>query len=443
MPEKSLKEAKCCGSCQKQMVVSRKLIRVFGLTLMIPVLFREVLVTKLGVAGEFASLFPMCIVTVLGMVKVARKVGPVKIESALIGVWLGYMSVICLLSPLLHNFGHVVLTPAFGLFQYSAPLLFAFFIYKASLSVAIRPANDIVLRLLCGFSVITALGALLQFYITPDLYGMISNRIYSDLTMTHVTRRAISFIASPQALGAFLALSFGLVSVCMEGRTLLKFSTYLLIMIAGLHTGSKAFIVVSLTYMYLRAHTFIKFILTVGFLLVLASSASEGLFIENETFARLVALPQQLLQISTYGTFLIWKSFIFYESTFVNFLIGHGVGVLSTASQSMFMYKILGGSAESFLVQLYFEAGILGVFLFLIFYLASVRRLNLQGNKRLSAICAAMLVNMAFTPAFYGFTLSTICYLILFYRKQPAQQAELDSQPAVPTLLPSAKGGFV
>jgi len=67
-----------------------------------------------------------------------------------------------------------------------------------------------IIVLLC---LVNALGAVLQFFVSDNLFGLTSNSIYADsevLSNVNVERRAISFISSPQSLSLFLAFGFAI-----------------------------------------------------------------------------------------------------------------------------------------------------------------------------------------------------------------------------------------
>ena len=78
--------------------------------------------------------------------------------------------------------------------------------------------------------------------------------------------------------------------------------------------------------------------------------------------------------------------------------------IVGTASQSIYDYKILNGSTESFLVQILFESGAIILCIFLIFFFWCLFKCyNTYNLKPYAGILVASLFVMIGTPAFYGF----------------------------------------
>lgn len=382
--------------------------------ILIPILFREVFVTTLGEIGQALSLFPLC----LGM---AYAIGSLlvnaRVQLSYISFlfWAGWVLCLGLLYGWFSDYGSPVVTPLLGILQYFFPIAFAYLINRISVQRCGATGVQVVVKYLTIFALVTAVGALLQFYISLDLFGLISNRVYSNEENVNITRRAISFIASPQALGAFLAFGIALVSTHFARKKLYRRLAYSLIILAGIHTGSKAFIVIILVYLIIMSSIRIKLIILAALTALFTVAMSDSLSFGIDTIDRLLSLPNKIIYITTYKTFKIWSAFATYDTSLTSILAGNGIGLLATSSQSIFQYKILNGSAESFLIQLYFESGALGLTFFLIFYIRSSLKLARDINKKLGAMSFALLFNMAFTPAFFGFTFASICYIVLLF----------------------------
>ena len=400
------------NSSSSKLKVSGIIIAVF----LFPILFREVLVTKFGFLGQIISLIPLLAGFVgISLLKVRSSV---KVDRLWLGLWMGWMLVLVPLFSLTAEFGHPFITPIIGLLQYVLPIFFASYIAGYISKTRDLARAQLVVKYLAYFSIITAFGALIQFHLSLDLFGLVSNRIYTNIENTHVTKRAISFIASPQALGAFLALAFPIISIHFSGNRLYKWFMYFLLFVAGLHTGSKSFVLGLTVYLFLISKTNFKLfiLLLIGSIMFMGSSVTPSDV--NDTLNRFLRFPQTILYISSYVTFMVWESFLTYNTSITSLILGNGIGSLATSSQTFFEYKILGGSAESFLVQLYFETGLVGIVSFLFFYIKKTIYVGKSVDRRLGAGCIALLFNMAFTPAFFGFTLACIGYLMLFFPKK-------------------------
>ena len=385
------------------------------LILIMPIAFREVLVTKLGALGQIISLMPLVIGTI-GVWFSVRYSRFINFDTLFLSLFVAWMVLQVILFPLISVHGNPLITPILGFFQYLIFLFFAiFFAHRYLSNHNDHTRSRFFFRSIAYFSILTACGALIQFYVSTDLFGFISNRIYTDIENTHVTKRAISFIASPQALGAFLAVTFPIISIHFSGNRLYKWFFYFLLLVAGLHTGSKSFVLGLIVYLFLISKTNFKLFILVLISSIMFLGSSVISSDVNDTLYRLLAFPQTILSISSYGTFMIWESFLTHKTSITSVILGNGIGSLATSSQTFFDYKVLGGSAESFLIQLYFETGLVGIISFLIFYIKKSIYVWKSVDRQLGAGSIALLFNMAFTPAFFGFTLACFGYLILFF----------------------------
>jgi hypothetical protein len=136
----------------------------------------------------------------------------------------------------------------------------------------------------------------------------------------------------------------------------------------------------------------------------------------NDTLSRYSMIITRLINLEEYSTFLIWYSFITFETNISQFLFGHGLGIISTASQQIYDYKILNGSTESFLLQIYFEMGIVGLFLFLFLFIKSIYNFLKSNDYRYIAyILLGLSISLLGTPAFYGFFTSFIFYSFIVF----------------------------
>ena len=298
------------------------------------------------------------------------------------------------------------LTPLFGLFQLTLPILLAMFIARIA-----RFDGETVVKIIILIGFVNSLGGIIQYFISQDLFGLISNRVYDGVLYAgpNVAKRAISFFASPQSLAILLAFC---IPITYYSNISVKFK-YLfipLMLFCGFLTGSKAFLIYLLTYAVLSIDRS-KLIYFIVFLILMLSIGNTG----YELVDRITDVKYKVLNISDYPTFLIWSEFLQYSNSTIEVLFGRGFGVVSTASQLIYDYKILNGSAESFFIQLYFEIGLVGLSLFCLMYFFSAYKLFINTKTKYIGISLfSMASNMAFSPAFYGFGLSITVYVVLF-----------------------------
>lgn len=336
-----------------------------------------------------------------------------RLKLSLSQVYIYLLIIYYLFLVLIFDFVSIVshsLIPLFALVQYLIAPLFLFLFFEYYKNRKEKLFNSFI-YILIFLSIINSIGGIVQYHISSDLFGLITNNTYVEIK-EHVTKRAISFLASPQAMGLFTALSFCLILIKIKNK-FFKSLLLALTFYTGVLTGSKIFILFVMVYIFLYS---IKNILQ----LILSIILLFGVFIllqslGNETFNRLLMIGNTVNNIEEYGTFLIWVSFIFYETEFLQFLFGHGFGVITTAAQSFYSYQILNGSAESFILQLYFETGIIGVCFFLYLYIKSIFNFYNSKYRPYAYILISLSVSLLGTPAFFGFTMSFIMYFFIVY----------------------------
>tara|TARA_B110000908_G_C10171518_1_gene411076 strand:- start:89 stop:898 length:810 start_codon:yes stop_codon:yes gene_type:complete len=262
-----------------------------------------------------------------------------------------------------------------------------------------------------------AFGAFFQYFISSNLFGLIQSDVYAPsdgIINPNVTLRAISFINSPQSLGLFLASIFTLRLFYLKS-SFINVLYQCLIFFAGILTGSKAFV------LFISAALFssiINFKLKIWLYLIsgLVCLYFFRIYLDIETLERFTQIGTRIFFLSEYGTFQIWMNFLNYPSSVFQELFGHGLGVLNTSAQNLYDYKILTGSAESFLVQLYFETGLVGLLTFLLFYILIVIKCFLNSYiKPVGYVLVGSLVIMIGTPAFFGFVNSFWMWGLLIY----------------------------
>ena len=289
-----------------------------------------------------------------------------KIAFILLFIGCSYVFLLICFFPFL-GINQGLLIPFLGAFQYLFPILFWYsFLSTDPLNGAAR--FNFFINLVCWIGFFMAIFAYVQYFFSQNLFGLIINDVYAPATgeiSINVAKRAISFISSPQALGLFLALSFSLIFTA-KAKGYFKMLKFILIFGAGILTGSKAFLI--FVGIFFALNFFRSFLRVFGYLIL------GGLFlfyfsqyIEIETLERFSYIITRILFLNEYATFLIWMDFILFPSDLTQILFGHGVGVMGNAAQTQYDYKILNGSTESFIVQIYFETGLVGIVMFLAF----------------------------------------------------------------------------
>ena len=89
-------------------------------------------------------------------------------------------------------------------------------------------------------------------------------------------------------------------------------------------------------------------------------------------------------------------------------MFGNGVGKLSRGAEIFSKSNEIFQSSESFIIQLYYEIGIIGLFIFLLLMTKIFRNLK---NKEVFFI---ILILSIFTPSLYGYGSAFFFYYFLF-----------------------------
>ncbi len=302
--------------------------------------------------------------------------------------------------------GQGLIYPLVGFFNLSGPLLFLITIYLIS------PDKGRVFKFGLGvfivFALINALGALVQMWISINIFGLIENDIYANEELMSgggIQKRAISFITSPQSLSLTLSFATALVVYCWpkDWSIYLKFFCLLLIVVSGALTISKAyFVFLAFVFIFTSVNKASHLVLFSFAMLIMAATGY---------FDRIFLMIEYLGNIDSYPAYQHWIRGFQHIDSATSLLFGKGIGFYSRGGQ------IIGGSdsivgVESFLIQVFCEVGIVGFTLFL-FICAMAFFCLVKRNRFLSAMFIAFLVVGIFTPAPYGFVVGIQLYFLV------------------------------
>jgi hypothetical protein len=252
------------------------------------------------------------------------------------------------------------------------------------------------------------------------VFGFVGESIYSDeakMAVGNIDLRARSFIGTPQTLGVYAAvLSFFTYSTkYLSVRT--KFTFIVLFLLLGLLSGSKSFyltLAITIFVFSLCTKVRIKYftvLLLVPIFLFFFQDVS-GIF--KRIYGVLIYLD---VGISNHATYIAWVKVLDYDMDTLSFLFGNGVGALSRASQEFYVSAFPFSTSESYILQMFFEIGLVGIIVILCSMLYLVIATFKTRNYANFAIIFGIFANMIISPSFYGVAFSFFGYYF-FFRSQ-------------------------
>lgn len=324
-----------------------------------------------------------------------------------------YLLLLVLFSPLLTNQFEAVfdsyLVALIGFLNLGALIVFWMYLFEWVKYSRVKILVTYLFVLLAGAN---AVGAIVQYYVSLDLFGLIKHVNYTreDAYLNEgFTKRAVSFVAAPQSLSLLLAFGFALT---LSIRNLVyRHLLQGIFILAGTLTLSKAFVVFLIVFCLVKVVRF-NAGLVVG--VVLMSMGLSALVILSPELGRVGQLFYYIGNLQEYPAYSIWRDSILISNNPVNFLFGNGLGLFSRGGQSLVGYSIHEGSTESYFIQVYVECGVVGL-AFLLFLIAlSSMKLALANQKTLLGCLLGFSAVGLFTPALYGLVCGLAFYFCIF-----------------------------
>lgn len=264
--------------------------------------------------------------------------------------------------------------------------------------------------------------AIYQYFIDASIGGLVSNRIYgseSSFLKEGVTRRVTALIGSTQnfavAMGCALILAYELYKkkkcpIWMLGA----------ILIGGCFSGGRTFGIFLIFFCVIVLKDYIRNPFIVGgcFALVggIAIGSSMGT-IKFEALTRLFSFHRwAALQVFTVAI---------KEMSWTEMMFGKGLGLadwVGTQGEIAFDYS----SVESFMLALVYQGGLILLGIFFVILLSAILKVKVIHWEEW-CLLAGIVVNMAFTPSFAGFSISYLVWpIILNFYMQDEKGFECD-----------------
>lgn len=215
-----------------------------------------------------------------------------------------------------------------------------------------------------------ALLGLLQYYFSPNLFGLLTN--YSkgiewasdsgDINDYRSYFRATSILTSPQIFGGFIGLyliSFVSVNPKSYLKKNINFLIILVLIISGIHSGNKSFfVIIGLSILYLlliQRKILLTLILLVFFLIIFILFKDDYIFLDR-------IFSDNLLNEEKEGRLRIWFN------TFENlYFFGEGAG-----SRMNSEFHSVENVTESYIIQILVELGVIPFILLLYLFIKNI-----------------------------------------------------------------------
>lgn len=277
------------------------------------------------------------------------------------------------------------------------PFVFWLLYYKATIDFDF---DNLIYSLKWHVFIVALLG-LIQYYLSPNLFGIIesdSNNILWALENVNYKLffRATSILGSPQVYGAFISLFIVLFILAANKKqknlSILDILYLLFLFIAGAHSGNKSFFAVLgiyFIYVLYKKKIFIISAAILSLAVIFASKYKETLF-----FLQRIFFNEDLIEDET-GRIDIWKNALLSFKFF-----GDGPGSWSNSS-----FNRGNDVAESYFLQVLAELGIFAFIifvLFLAFNLFKIRNTNLVISF-ITCMFIMFIVHVFNSPAFILF----------------------------------------
>ncbi len=255
-----------------------------------------------------------------------------------------------------------------------------------------------------------------QFFVDPTLFGVNPHRIYSDLEQLArgVTLRATSFIGSPQTFGGYMGVMWGLAHLVR--RLGVRFPLLVAVGIAGLLSGSGIFFAMVLGFTAVRVvsgmRTPARFLasvagITIGAMIVVAL---QGIDIDEAVY--------RALSLDASGHVSEWFKFLV-PTSLERTVFGHGLGVSDRLVEVLSEGNVPAQwvtEQESYLIKVFYEAGLVGIVAFAGLYAAACLRCAWGAGhapRVMLALLVGLVANLFAAPAFAGLTFSFVAWPLI------------------------------
>jgi hypothetical protein len=256
---------------------------------------------------------------------------------------------------------------------------------------------------------IIALLGIIQFFISPNLFGLLNNHDSLSIAWAAHTKfskyilffRSSSVLGSPQVFGLFLAFYFIIVmNLSYFKNNILNQIGLVLLIFGGILSGDKSFALILILYILYRLFKIIKtkkffYLISIGLIFLFFN---YNWLLKTRQVGRIININQIIKQEKNDSRINRYRKIILNS----NIIIGDGIGV------RIFQKDIRLKATESYFIQILSETGIITLFIFLnllyLSYLLSSKCLFNNVKFLIIAIGISMIFVHAFiSPVFFIF----------------------------------------
>ncbi len=258
---------------------------------------------------------------------------------------------------------------------------------------------------------IVAIASIVQFFISPSLFGIYDDSNYLvELANNNADNimsvfRSSSFLTSPQCLGLVMGLYTVVYYLCYNKGGRQDIGLLTAYFIGGALSGSKSFflmIIITIAFIVLKSNsTKTKISIVVVIVLV---CVGIGFLYEYIGFIDRLLNMEKLADDEKSGRLAIYSYFLERSSIF-----GNGPGLLQNISGKQYKFD---NAAESYLIQIIYEMGYV-VFSFFAFFLAIV----FTRKNSFKLMIFLITLSLGYVHAFNGFIF--FIFWAFFFVKKP------------------------
>lgn len=263
-------------------------------------------------------------------------------------------------------------------------------------------------------ALVNSMSIFIFIFIDRQIFGLIGETLYTDdliiINNGNLELRSYSVFGSSQ-LNGFLQFVFLYNALFfLDQKKFFYFASITFIFTAGILTGTRSFIILVVLFLVLAACSKPRRLFYVSFFIMIMLTARYLDLLQNiPIISRLELLFETLLSGKQSAQMRAWSHVYSYERDFLSYILGEGLGILSRAGQTIGGERYSFTTAESTLLQIWFEVGFFGLFIYF-FWIFIHFRIRRSGSF---AFLVCIVFSAATTPVLYASFAFTLAHIML------------------------------